>query len=481
MKDNNTFIFTNAEGGFVMLKAAVYNGEPVVLSYVISREELSNGSTVVSVVGEKEHVEAFENARLKPELFTVLNTITGVDLRDLNYNIFDNIKELKEESLTLTSDFAGEYRREKVKPLKKSFIQANLSDVFTLKYDISDIKIDNSLNVDYVPINSSIYTDDESVDNIEFNKMMVSGTRLPKCALRVAEAFEKGSHNCALFYGEASTGKSFAARIIAAQLSIPVYSYNFAAGSDESFVQGKYAPKEDEAGFTFLQNSFIKAYSEGGLFIAEELNYAFANVTGPLNSALDFLKKITLANEKELQMHPNFRMITAINPGYEGTQPLNRALLSRQELVVRFENIKPAEVASRLQDRLGYNNTEFAEELGKFIEKLNKTLYTEGVDGYVSLREAEAMLKLVDTTGTSISEAIQDTMISKALMDAEDYTIQAFKKTIANDIKELQTLYDNSVSDEDVEYESLVVSDIDDEQLDSVFSALRGADTNESK
>lgn len=471
MKNNKSFIFnTREEGIYLVVYNSQVNGDAKLHHVLVSKAEQTTGGEIVNIYTDAETLSVYSVSNLKTEVTVLLSKIAGLDIRDLNYNLHETKCSLK-DAYVLVGDFAEAYASKKVKPLSVKFLKENLSEDFLISYDFKAVEIDNTLAVSMIPLDSSMYTSDEDKDNILFNKQELGKTKLPSELTHVHDAFKAGSHTCALFYGESSTGKSFASRLIARDLEIPVYSYNFAAGSDESFVQGKYAPREDEEGFTFLQNNFIKAYTEGGMFVAEELNYAYANVTGPLNSALDFLKKITLANEKQLVMHPNFRMITCINPGYEGTQPLNRALLSRQELVVRFEDLTDKEIVARIKDRCGYTNKAFVEVFANMLGKLNNAMLTQGIDGYASLREIESCIKLLDTTSISVEDAIKTTVINKVLLYETSQTYNDVIKIIAGDLKELKDLYRGD-EDQDPDDSALTISNLSTEDVEGMFGRV---------
>lgn len=476
LNKRTTYVGASAHKGYhIVVVATTTNGDPYVHTLLLGKEKVTGGE-MVNIFTNKFTKDVFELSQLKSLVFDLLYKVANVDYRDLNFTVSDlATSTLDADFFHIVGDFSEKYRKQGLKHLSLDYVKDTISNQFVFDYEPVNIVISNDLpKAKYSPIDPSLYTSLDDINNIEHNRLTVEGTRLPKCATTTLEAFKRGSHTCALFYGEASTGKSFAARIIASELGIPVYSYNFAAGSDESFVQGKYAPKEDEAGFTFLQNMFIKAYSEGGLFVAEELNYAYANVTGPLNSALDFLKKITLANEKQIDVHPNFRMITCINPGYEGTQPINRALLSRQEIVVRFENLTPAEIAARLESRYGFANIEFATKLGSFIDKLNRTLYSQSIDGYVSLREVESCLKLAQISGVTLTEAIKESILNKVMLNETTSIYNTIFDTIKSDIKELDELYTQEQST-DPDLIDLVVANVNDSDVEDIFAAAKAA------
>lgn len=473
----NTYIGKlNKEGYDIITVATVTGGKPQAHSIMVGLEPISTGGSLVNIFTTKETKALFENSQLKSLMFDTMNEVRGIDYRSHNFVVNVDFSVFTADDTKIVAGYEAEYKKAGIKSLAFDYLKDNICEPFVFDYIQTLDIVDNTMSrAIFTPIDPTIYISSDDINNIKLNKQAVEGTKLPKCAKSTLESFKSGTHNCALFYGEASTGKSFATRIMAAELGIPVYSYNFAAGSDETFVQGKYAPKEDEAGFQFLKNSFIKAYSEGGMFIAEELNYAYANVTGPLNSALDFLKKITLANEKEVAMHPNFRMVTCINPGYEGTQPLNRALLSRQEIVVRFRDLSPKEFSERLEARYGYKNQDFSRRFAEFINNLNKALLTQSIDGYASLREVESCLKLLlnqsKVNKLNIDQAIEESILNKVMLNETESTFASIKQALAEDIKELSEYYDASVST-DADLEELVVATLDDDQINSIFGAL---------
>lgn len=470
----NTFVGGTKKGGIVVVVATTTNGAPMNHTLLLVKEKITGGE-IISIFTDKVTKDVFEISQLKLLVLETVYKITGEDYRDYNYNLTSDFDSIDPDYFSITNSFDGSYKEQKIKSLSYNYVKDNINPLFHLDYEHTAVVINNDLpKAHFNAIDPSIYTSEEDLENIELNILSVGDAELPSCAVATKKAFEKGTHNCALFYGEASTGKTFAAKMIAAGFRVPVYSYNFSAGSDESVVQGKFAPKENGSGFALLKSLFIKAYTEGGIFIAEELNYAFANVTGPLNSALDIVKKITLANETYIPMHPNFRMITCINPGYEGTQPLNRALLSRQEIVVRFNNLTPEEISSRLKNRFGYSNEEFSIKIGAFINKLNKTLYSQSIDGYASLREIESFIKLSLVDDISFLEALKQSVLNKVMLNETDEVYNTVLDVIKNDLKDLEESYSDSLSD-DAELEDLIVSNIDDSVVDDIFAGAKAA------
>lgn len=459
----NTFLGGTEGGSYVGMVASLLNGKPYNHTFLVVEEKTSGGE-VLSVFTSEDSSAIFDVSSLKDTLFSAFDNVLKKKYKDMNYTVYTDKSKLGPSHFKINKLYLKEYKDAPRLTLK--YFSEGLPKDFTITSTEEESTVSNDFISDYIPFDPKVYTSKEEKDNIKNNAILVKGCSLPVFLEPTLNSFKEGTHNCALFYGEAAVGKSFATRIMAAHMCIPVVSYNFSAGSDESIIQGKFAPRDNADGFELLRSLFINAYTKGWLFIAEELNYAFANVTGPLNSALDFVKHITLVNETQLEMHPNFRFVSCINPGYEGTQPLNRALLSRQELVVRFNNLTEDDFATRLFDRLGYANKKFAKELGGFLTKLNNILYSQGIDGYASMREAESLIKLLKHTPFDV--AIRQTVFDKVLLNETPEVYKNFIESCDRELEKLKEAYSINGEAELVEFEpSLFNDDIVSEILSS--------------
>jgi hypothetical protein len=82
-------------------------------------------------------------------------------------------------------------------------------------------------------------------------------------------------------WGEAGSGKSSAARIIAELLGLPFYYLGLQAQMTESRLMGYL-----DASGNYVASDFYRAYSQGGIFLLDELELASGNLLGSLNGAL---------------------------------------------------------------------------------------------------------------------------------------------------------------------------------------------------
>jgi cobaltochelatase CobS len=130
-------------------------------------------------------------------------------------------------------------------------------------------------------------------------------------------------------WGEAGSGKSSAAKAIADSLGWKFYYLGLQNQTVESRLMGYM-----DANGKYVASDFYRAYSEGGIFLFDELELANGNLLGSLNGALanghaSFPCGIT-------KRHPDFVCIATGNtPGYganvaySDSKPLNNAVRDR--------------------------------------------------------------------------------------------------------------------------------------------------------
>ncbi len=73
----------------------------------------------------------------------------------------------------------------------------------------------------------------------------------------------------------------------------------------------------------------LQAVTDGEMILVDEVNVLIPEVTSILHSLLDWQKTITVSGVGEVKAHPDFRLVAAMNVGYMGTRPLNKAFRDR--------------------------------------------------------------------------------------------------------------------------------------------------------
>ena len=142
----------------------------------------------------------------------------------------------------------------------------------------------------------------------------------------------------ALLVGPAGSGKTTAAAKLAEVAGVPFYRLSMAAGTDESEFTGRLLPTGDNMKFEYCLSLLTKAYTEGGVFLADDIDLADPNLLGLMNAALDGGGWYISARYQDpfLEQHPDFYLVAAANTHghgadrqYVGAQQLDERTLSR--------------------------------------------------------------------------------------------------------------------------------------------------------
>ena len=102
--------------------------------------------------------------------------------------------------------------------------------------------------------------------------------------------------------------------------------------------------------------SLMKGSSEHEhtVLLADEINFGPAKVLSVINGVTDDRRQLTLAQHKGevIQAHAGFAFMAAMNPNYEGTRPLNKALRDRFHLTLSYDYDEEIEAQLIPNDRL---------------------------------------------------------------------------------------------------------------------------------
>ena len=244
----------------------------------------------------------------------------------------------------------------------------------------------------------------------------------------IVKGFANGDFYSAIFYGESGSGKSTAARVIAARTGIPFISVNCSTNIEESDLIGCMIPNPDRESakdqpFIWQDGVLTKALRGNGyILIIEEANFARAGILGKLNSLLDEARQIELPNGEILKAPKNFRIIITCNIGYEGTNKFNEAFIDRFEVVKEFRSAPRKDLIDIIMSRTGYTNKSNVESVLNVYESIRKYSKDNNLNLVVTLRQLLTIFKSGKYFKTAY-DAVLNTMVNKAFMHEPDYKV----------------------------------------------------------
>lgn len=137
-----------------------------------------------------------------------------------------------------------------------------------------------------------------------------------------------------MLVGPAGCGKTYLAEQIAETLELSFGHLCFSAGASETWLFGRQTPTG------FVEGEFSRAYREGGLFLADELDAADQNVLLALNTSLSNGHLYNPINGQSIKRHPKFYFIAGANTVgkggdivYTGRNSLDGATLDRAKII----------------------------------------------------------------------------------------------------------------------------------------------------
>lgn len=201
--------------------------------------------------------------------------------------------------------------------------------------------------------------------------------------------------------GPAGSGKNYICKQVAEALGLDFYFTN--AVTQEYKLTGF-----TDANGRFQETQFYKAFTQGGVFMLDEMDASIPEVLVILNAAIanryfDFPAPIGY-----VEAHPNFRVIAAGNTlghgadfTYVGRNQLDGASLDRFAVV-------SIDYSKTIEDSMAQGNTELAD----FCREYRKVALDAGLQVIVSYRAISRLAKMIQLLDTK--EAL-DTCLTKGL------------------------------------------------------------------
>lgn len=178
-----------------------------------------------------------------------------------------------------------------------------------------------------------------------------------------------------LLVGPAGCGKTTMANQVAESLGVSFGAVCLTAGASETWLFGRQTPNG------FVEGPFSKAYREGGVFLADEMDAADANLLLSINTALSHDEMLNPMSGETIKKHKDFVFIGAANTNgkgsthtYTGRSRLDAATLDRMIIVeVGYDE--------HLENDLCTDS-----KMRQFLRELRSALTKEGYDEFVSTR-----------------------------------------------------------------------------------------------
>lgn len=253
-----------------------------------------------------------------------------------------------------------------------------------------------------------------------------------------------------IFTGPTGTGKSWAAKILADHDGSPLLNKEITYGTSVEDLVGQFVPATSgDKKWEFVIGPLLRAYTEGWSIVLEEINYGQPGINATLNEFLDGTDRV-IVHGKSYKKHPNFVCYMTMNPGYEGTEPLNMALKNRFS-IVDVPALTKAEFAKRAgaySEKLGHRLSpklfELVYDFANMIEGMgNGTEYHENIK--FSIRNAQRLCDIIlakSCTKDEFHDALCTQYLNALSCDNDNSTKLAELKKQANIIAHMDKIYE---------------------------------------
>lgn len=219
-----------------------------------------------------------------------------------------------------------------------------------------------------------------------------------------------------MLVGPAGCGKTTAAAQLSEALGVQFGSVCLTAGASETWLFGRQTP------VGFVEGMFSKIYKEGGVFLADEMDAADANLLLSINTALSHDSMLNPMSGEVIKKHKDFTFIGAANTNgkganhlYTGRSRLDAATLDRMVILV-------VDYDSQLEKELCPD-----EELYNFLFNVRASLRAENYDEFLSTRAFVSCYKQVNA-GIPVKD-VKDSLIANWGEAAQNIANKHFKES----------------------------------------------------
>ncbi len=229
--------------------------------------------------------------------------------------------------------------------------------------------------------------------------------------------------------GPTGCGKTMAIKEFCYQTGLPLYRVNCRDGIDWEDLVG-YMTADADGGTQFIDGMLTRAVRYGGIFYADEFNYARPAVMGGLNMVMDS-KVLELPQTGEVIVaHPDFRVMSSFNPGYAGTNEINAATRSRFKVSLVFGYLGADLETQVIQSQSGVAEATIASELVAFANRVRDLKASHAIETDLSTRNLVATMTLLKHF--NITEAMEMALLAQFGEDEQDEVRAVAKHSLTN-------------------------------------------------
>lgn len=219
-------------------------------------------------------------------------------------------------------------------------------------------------------------------------------------------AFQLG-HNM-MTAGPTGCGKTMAFKEFCYQTGIPLVRANMRGDIEWADLLG-YNTTNDQNELIFVDGPLTVAARYGGLFYADEFNYAKSDITGGLNMVMDSGILNVEPTGEVITVHPDFRVIGSYNPGYAGTRAINAATRRRFEANINFDYLSADLEINVIQAQSGVQNHDAAVGLVRFANAVRDLAKQREIETDLSTASLVSVMQY--TQAFSIRDAMAYTLM----------------------------------------------------------------------
>ena len=298
-------------------------------------------------------------------------------------------------------------------------------------------------------------------------------------AQEILEAVVQSPMRVFLSVGEAGTGKTTNAKIIAQLLGLPYYAFTCSEGTDEVDLVSSMVPNTEEKTVKvqlpmptyrdvimdpvsalervcgtyestiseedafrrllsmFYENGFEKGKDEKKFVLVESCivtgcrRPALVEIQEPsvitkpgtlvkLNGLLDEGASITLTNGEVVKRHPETVILITTNMGYRGCRGFNESVLSRMRMVHYLDPLDVEGMVKRVKTKVNFEDDFMLRKMADIVCKVQKYCKTEMVSGGVcGYREFEDWVWAYSIQKDALKSA-KRTVVAKAAPEQEE-------------------------------------------------------------
>lgn len=227
-----------------------------------------------------------------------------------------------------------------------------------------------------------------------------------------------------LIEGPTGPGKTTACRAYSAARELPFYSIPSNVGIEPSQLFGKYIPDGD-GGFAWIDGPVTNLVRHGGVLLINEVNFMPERVATVLFGLLDGRREITLLDHQgeTIKAHDNLLVMADMNPGYNGTRPLNEAFRNRfsiqlfwgydpevEKRLIQSASLRQVMSDLRVQVDSGLYVTPVSTNMGMEFEAIAKALGLDfAISNFVThfqVEERESITKVLEANRAKLEQDV---------------------------------------------------------------------------